>query len=81
MQTGEAITRHPDKHLHRELDLVQLFLRDRNVPWAKARVLVRKPGVGNLHVRFDEREVETEHGVARRACEDHPSASWVGATE
>lgn len=36
VQTGQAITRYPDKHLHRELGLVQLFLRDRNVPWAKA---------------------------------------------
>jgi len=25
--------------------------------------LVREPDAGNLHVRFDEREVETEQGV------------------
>jgi len=29
--------------------------------------LVREPDAGNLHVRFDEREVETEHGVTTRA--------------
>jgi len=34
--TGQAITRYPDKYLNRELGLVQLFLRHRNVPWAKA---------------------------------------------
>ncbi len=26
------------------------------------KVLVREPDAGNPHVRFDEREVETEHG-------------------
>ncbi len=36
VQTGQAITRYPDKYLYRELGLVQLLLRDRNVPWAKA---------------------------------------------
>ena len=29
-------TPYPDNILHRELGLVQLRLRDRNVPWAKA---------------------------------------------
>ncbi|MCH7686452.1 MAG: group II intron reverse transcriptase/maturase [Planctomycetes bacterium] len=36
VQTGQAITRYPDKYLNHELGLVQLFLRDRNVPWANA---------------------------------------------
>ena len=36
MQTGQAITRYPDQHLHCELGLVLLRLCDRNVPWAKA---------------------------------------------
>ena len=36
VETGQAITRYPDKYLNHELGLVQLFLRDRNVPWAKA---------------------------------------------
>jgi RNA-directed DNA polymerase len=36
VQTGQAITRYPDNYLHRELGLVRLLLRDRNVPWAKA---------------------------------------------
>jgi group II intron reverse transcriptase/maturase len=54
--TGQAITRFPDSYLFGELGLVRLRLCDRNVPWAKAYVLVRKPDAGNLHVRFDERE-------------------------
>jgi RNA-directed DNA polymerase len=36
VQMGQAITRYSDQHLHRELGLVLLRLRDRNVPWAKA---------------------------------------------
>lgn len=36
VQTGQAITRYPDQHLHHELGLVLLRLCDRNVPWAKA---------------------------------------------
>ena len=46
VQTGEAITRYPDKHLHRELGLVRLFLRDRNVPWAKGMSPCPKAGCG-----------------------------------
>ena len=34
--TGQAITRYPDKYINRELGLVRLYLRHRNVPWAKA---------------------------------------------
>jgi hypothetical protein len=30
-------------------------------------LLVREPDAGNLHVRFDEREVETEQGRATEA--------------
>ena len=62
VQKGQAITRFPDDCLFRELGLARLRLCDRNVPWAKAYVLVRKPDAGNLHVRFDERDVETEYG-------------------
>ncbi len=32
--------------------------------------LVGKPDAGNPHVRFDEREVETEHGAASEAPAD-----------
>ena len=32
--------------------------------------LLREPDAGNPHVRFDEREVETEHGRAREAPAD-----------
>ncbi len=36
--------------------------------------LVREPDAGNPHVRFDEREVETEYGTAREA----PTTERVG---
>lgn len=36
VQRGQAITRYPDRYLHRELGLAQLRLRDRNVPRANA---------------------------------------------
>ncbi len=36
--------------------------------------LVREPDAGNPHVRFDEREVETEHGKASEA----PTIERVG---
>ena len=33
------------------------------IPWANgSQVLLRKPDAANPHVRFDERDVETEHG-------------------
>ena len=33
---GRGYSRYTDEYLHRELGLIQLRLRDRNVPWAKA---------------------------------------------
>ncbi len=36
--------------------------------------LVREPDAGNPHVRFDEREVETEYGIASEA----PATERVG---
>ena len=36
VQPEQAITRYPDNLLYRELGLIQLRLRDRNVPWATA---------------------------------------------
>jgi group II intron reverse transcriptase/maturase len=36
VETGQAITRYPDKYINRELGLARLYLRHRNVPWAKA---------------------------------------------
>lgn len=35
-QQGWGYTRYPDEYLHGELGLIQLQLRDRNVPWARA---------------------------------------------
>jgi len=57
----------PDAYLYETLGLVQLPVRTRGFPWAKACVLVREPDAGNPHVRFDQRDVETEHGWAREA--------------
>ena len=34
------------------------------------KALVREPDAGNPHVRFDERDVETEHGTAIEAPAD-----------
>ena len=36
----------------------------------KREILLREPDAGNLHVRFDEREVETEQGRANEAPAD-----------
>jgi hypothetical protein len=36
VERGQAITRYPDKYLHKELGLTRLYLWQRNVPWAKA---------------------------------------------
>jgi RNA-directed DNA polymerase len=66
-QSGLRHDLYPNEYLHGELGLVQLTARPRNVPCAKARGLVREPDAGNSQVRFDEREVETEHGRASEA--------------
>ena len=40
--------------------------------------LVREPDAGNLHVRFDEREVETEHGQASETPADERAGNrWA----
>ncbi|WP_437193285.1 hypothetical protein [Planctomicrobium sp. SH527] len=58
----------PSGRLHGELALVRLRARKTQIPWAeKSRWFLRKPDAGDPHVRFDEREVETEHGKAIEA--------------
>ncbi len=53
----------------------------RNVSWANVCVLqeetglVRKPSAGKPHARFDERDVETEHGEARDAPADEKAGN------
>ena len=61
---GQGTSRFPDEYLDLTLGLVKLQLQTRNFPWAKRDRLVRKPDAGNPHVRFDERDVETERLVA-----------------
>ena len=43
-------------------------------------VLVREPDAVNLHVRFDEGEVQTEHGVASEAPADERAGKLIGYT-
>jgi hypothetical protein len=71
---GTGMSHFPDDYLYQALGLVRLRVRTRNFPWARARLLVRKPDAGNPHVRFDEREVETEYGEASEA----PATERVG---
>jgi hypothetical protein len=42
--------------------------------------LVREPDAGNPHVRFDEREVETEHGRASEAPANERTGKPIGQT-
>src|SRR5437764_11620539 len=43
----------------------------------KREILVREPDAGNLHVRFDEREVETEQGMRYLATKGKPGYSEI----
>jgi hypothetical protein len=51
---------YPLSHLYGHFGLVRLSRLGHDVSWVKARRLVREPDAGDLHVRFDERDVETE---------------------
>ena len=42
--------------------------------------LLREPDAANPHVRFDEREVETEHGEAIEAPADERAGQRIGQT-
>jgi hypothetical protein len=44
-------------------------------------ILVREPDAGNPPVRFDEREVETEHGEDRRAPADERAGNSYASPE
>ena len=54
--------------------------RVRGVSCAYARYLVRKPDAGKLHVRFDERDLETGLALPRQISTLRPgSVSWKSA--
>ena len=40
--------------------------------------LIREPDAGNPHVRFDERDVETEYGSAREAPANERAGKQIG---
>ena len=50
----------PLSHLCGHFGLVRLTQLGHDVSWTQARGLVREPDAGNPHVRFHERDVETE---------------------
>ena len=74
--------KHVDEHRRERVasaDTTQLFVRDHGsreslcaseTAQAFRMNLVREPDAGNPHVRFDERDVETEYGWAIEAPPD-----------
>ena len=59
--------RYSNEHLHGQYGLILLPQCTQGLPCAKSmNSLVREPGAGEPHARFDEREVETEHGWTER---------------
>jgi hypothetical protein len=59
--------RYPDEFFYQQLGLIRLPLLQKNLPWAKAWRSVREPDALAAHVRFDERDVKTEHGQDNEA--------------
>ena len=53
-------------------------VRVRTCAYRMRNSLVRKPGAGKLHARFDERGVETEHGEASEAPADERAGKPIG---
>src|SRR5260370_5479899 len=51
---------YPLPHLYGHFGLVRLCRLGHDVPWVKAGSFVREPDGGDLHVRVDEKAVETE---------------------
>ncbi len=68
------VTPHKIQALQRKLYLKAKQDRATETAQALRMNLVREPDAGNPHVRFDEREVETEHGTASEA----PTTERVG---
>ena len=67
---GAGTTRYPDDLLHEEFGLVRLDNADCQPSVGDSVSLLREPDAGNPPVRFDERDVETEHGSASEAPAD-----------
>ena len=63
---GRGLSSRPTQDAVRDLEIGQPSNSEKRSDTAdgvtreKARCLVREPDAGNLHVRFDERDVETE---------------------
>ena len=60
---GQGYGQYPDSYLERELGLLNLTQFPASSLVGETMNLVREPDAGNPPVRFDEREVETEHGM------------------
>jgi hypothetical protein len=73
-------SRFSDRRLEQQLGLIRLQAKTRGFPWANPWNLVRKPDAGTPPVRFDEREVETEHGMRLlRHSRGNPETDYVEA--
>ena len=59
-----------EANLHAMLGLVRLTERTRSFPWANSRTFLREPDTRRGPVRFDERNVETEHSLDIEAPAD-----------
>jgi len=79
-QRGRATARYPDQHLYETYGLLRLPVRARSFLWANAGRRVREPDAGDPHVRFDERDVETEQGWAREAPANEGAGQRIGPT-
>ena len=60
---GQGYSQYPDSYLERELGLLNITQTSPSLLVGETMNLVREPDAGNPPVRFDEREVETEHGM------------------
>ena len=76
---GRDTSQYPDSYLERELGLLNITQSSRRHSVGEIMNLVREPDAGNPPVRFDEREVETEHGMrqVRHRQPKGPATAWL----